>query len=197
MTLCLRHSRYHQPVLSGSRSRLATVAAPAGYDVLIFDTDGRPEARPARSTGCSRGAPTAWSRTFFHLRVPQLAVLARKGIPMVRLESQHKPEDRLPIDSVYIDNAEASAAMTRHLIERGHQRIAMILAEFGPSHRRAFGYAAVMRAAGLARIRHRQPLFGRIRCPRHGSDALARRDRADRGVRRQRHAGARSDGGRA
>jgi LacI family transcriptional regulator len=55
----------------------------------------------------------------------------------------------LPIDSVYIDNAEASAAMTRYLIERGHQRITMILAEVGPSPRRAFGYASVMRAAGL------------------------------------------------
>ena len=28
-----------------------------------------------------------------------------------------------------IDNAEASAAMTRYLIERGHRRITMILAE--------------------------------------------------------------------
>ena len=39
--------------------------------------------------------------------------------------------------------------MTRYLIERGHRRIAMILAEVGPSRQRALGYASVMRAAGL------------------------------------------------
>ena len=88
--------------------------------------------------------------TFFHLRVPELTVLAHQGIPLVRLESQHKSEGPLPIDSVYIDNAEAAAAMTRFLIARGHRRIAMILAEFGPSKRRALGYTTVMREAGLA-----------------------------------------------
>ena len=87
--------------------------------------------------------------TFFHLRIPELTVLARSGIPLVRLESQHKSEGPLPIDSVYIDNSEAAAAMTRHLIARGHRRIAMIVAEFGPSHRRALGYSSVMREAGL------------------------------------------------
>ena len=80
--------------------------------------------------------------TFFHLRVPQLTTLARKAIPIVRLESQHKPKGPLPIDSVYIDNAEASAAMTRYLIERGHRRITMILAEVGPS--RAVAHLATL-----------------------------------------------------
>jgi len=40
--------------------------------------------------------------------------------------------------------------MTRYLIRGvGHRRIAMILAEFGPSKRRALGYSSVMREAGL------------------------------------------------
>jgi LacI family transcriptional regulator len=84
------------------------------------------------------------------LRIPKLAALAGQGVPIVRLESRHKVGSDLLIDSVYIDNAEASAAMTRYLIERGHRRIAMILAEVGPSRQRALGYASVMRAAGLA-----------------------------------------------
>ena len=41
--------------------------------------------------------------------------------------------DGPPIDSVFIDNIAASAAMTRLLIGRGHRRIAMIVAEYGPS----------------------------------------------------------------
>jgi LacI family transcriptional regulator len=70
-------------------------------------------------------------------------------VPLVRLESRKKPRGDLPIDSVYIDNSEASAAMTRYLIERGHRRISMILAEVGPSAQRAMGYTEVMREAGL------------------------------------------------
>jgi LacI family transcriptional regulator len=137
------------PFYPGLVRGLQTVAAPAGYDVLIFDTDGRPEGEARAIDWLSQGRADGVVATFFHLRVPQLSVLARKGIPLVRLESQHKPDGPLPIDSVYIDNVEAAAEMTRFLIARGHRRIAMIQAEFGPSKRRALGYGAVMREAGL------------------------------------------------
>jgi LacI family transcriptional regulator len=137
------------PFYPGLVRGLQSVAAGAGYDVLIFDTDGRAEGEERAVGWLLQGRADGVVGAFFHLRVPQLTTLAHQGIPIVRLESQNKPKGPLPIDSVYIDNAEASAAMTRYLIERGHQRITMILAEVGPSPRRAFGYAAVMRAAGL------------------------------------------------
>src|ERR1700730_536187 len=129
------------PFYPGLVRGLQSVATSAGYDVLIFDTDGRAEGEERATSWLLQGRADGVVGTFFHLRVPQLTTLARTGIPLVRLESQHKPKGPLPIDSVYIDNAEASAAMTRYLIERGHQRITMILAEVGPSPRRAFGYA--------------------------------------------------------
>jgi LacI family transcriptional regulator len=138
------------PFYPGLVRGLQTVAAPAGYDVLIYDTDGRPEGEARAIDWLLQGRADGVVATFFHLRVPQLAVLARNGIPLVRLESQHKPDGPLAIDSVYIDNVEAAAAMTRFLIARGHRRIAMIQAEFGPSKRRALGYSSVMREAGLS-----------------------------------------------
>src|ERR1700686_1630752 len=137
------------PFYPGLVRGLQSVAATAGYDVLIFDTDGRAEGEERAVSWLLQGRADGVVGAFFHLRVPQLATLAHQGVPIVRLESQHKPKGPLPIDSVYIDNAEASAAMTRYLIERGHQRITMILAEVGPSPRRAFGYGSAMRAAGL------------------------------------------------
>lgn len=137
------------PFYPGLVRGVQSVAAPAGYDVLIFDTDGRPEGEERALNWLLQGRADGVVGTFFHLRVPELTVLARNGVPLVRLESQHKSEGPLPIDSVYIDNKEAAAAMTRYLIARGHRRIAMILAEFGPSHRRALGYSSVMREAGL------------------------------------------------
>jgi LacI family transcriptional regulator len=138
------------PFYPGLVRGLQTVASPAGYDVLIFDTDGRPEGEVRAVEWLLQGRADGVVATFFHLRASQLAVLSRNGIPLVRLESQHKPDGPLAIDSVYIDNAEAAAEMTRFLIARGHRRIAMIQAEFGPSQRRAQGYGAVMRDAGLS-----------------------------------------------
>src|SRR3979490_2421357 len=149
MTLACVIPDITNPFYPGLVRGLQSIAAAAGYDVLIFDTDGRAEGEERATNWLLQGRADGVVGTFFHLRIPQLTTLARKGIPIVRLESQHKPKGPLPIDSVYIDNAEASAAMTRYLIERGHQRITMILAEVGPSRQRALGYASVMRAAGL------------------------------------------------
>jgi len=137
------------PFYPGLVRGVQLVAAPAGYDVLMFDTDGREEGEARALDWLLQGRADGVVGTFFHLRVPELAALAGQSVPIVRLESRHKAGGDLPIDSVYIDNAEASAAMTRYLIERGHRRIAMILAEVGPSQQRARGYASVMRAAGL------------------------------------------------
>src|SRR6201996_6559077 len=137
------------PFYPGLVKGVQSVAAPAGYDVLMFDTDGRKEGEAGALEWLRQGRADGVVGTFFHLRVPQLAALAGQGVPLVRLESRQKPRGELPIDSVYIDIAEASAAMTRYLIEHGHRRISMILAEVGPSQQRALGYAAVMRAAGL------------------------------------------------
>ena len=109
------------PFYPGLVRGLQSVAAPAGYDVLIFDTDGTPEGEARAVNWLLQGRADGVVATFFHLRIPELTMLARTGIPLVRLESQHKAEGPLPIDSVYIDNMEAAASMTRFLIARGHR----------------------------------------------------------------------------
>lgn len=138
------------PFYPGLVRGVQSVAAPAGYDVLMFDTDGRAEGEARALDWLLQGRADGVVGTFFHLRIPELSALAKQSVPIVRLESRHKRGADVPIDNVYIDNAEASAAMTRYLIERGHRRITMILTEVGPSQQRALGYVSVMRAAGLA-----------------------------------------------
>src|ERR1700757_1635062 len=137
------------PFYPGLVRGVQSVAAPAGYDVLMFDTDGSEEGEARAISWLLQGRADGVVGPFFHLGIPQLSTLAGQGVPIVRLESRHKTGGGLPIDSVYIDNAEASAAVTRYLIAPGHRRIAMILAEVGPSQQRALGYTSVMRAAGL------------------------------------------------
>jgi LacI family transcriptional regulator len=151
MTLACVIPDITNPFYPGLVRGVQSVATPAGYDVLIFDTDGHAEGEARAIKWLLQGRADGVVATFLHLRVPDIAVLASKGIPVVRLESHHKPHGPLAIDSVYIDNVEAAAAMTRYLIARGHRRIAMIKAEFGrPSERRALGYSRVMQEAGLA-----------------------------------------------
>src|SRR3954463_10093621 len=95
MTLACVIPDITNPFYPGLVRGLQTVAAPAGYDVLIFDTDGRPEGEARAIDWLLQGRADGVVATFFHLRAPQLAVLARKGIPLVRLESQHKPDGPL------------------------------------------------------------------------------------------------------
>jgi LacI family transcriptional regulator len=149
MTLACVIPDITNPFYPGLVRGLQRTAAPAGYDVLIYDTDGVPEGEHRAIEWLLQGRADGVVGTFFHLRIPDLAALARRGIPLVRLESQNKSKGDLPIDSVYIDNAGAAAAMTELLIARGHRRITMIRGEYGPGERRATGYASVMREAGL------------------------------------------------
>ena len=150
MTLACVIPDITNPFYPGLVRGLQRAATPAGYDVLIYDTDGVPEGEHRAIEWLLQGRADGVVGTFFHLRIPDLAALALRGIPLVRLESQNKAKGNLPIDSVYIDNAGAAAAMTRLLIARGHRRITMIRGEYGPGERRALGYATVMREAGLA-----------------------------------------------
>lgn len=165
------------PFYPGLVRGVQSVAAPAGYDVLMFDTDGREEGEARALSWLLQGRADGVVGTFFHLRIPQLAALAGHGVPMVRLEGRHKAGSDLPIDSVYIDNAEASAAMTRYLIERGHRRITMILAEVGPSEQRALGYMSVMREAGLSPDVVTDSRYSEESGAHAMSEILARRDR--------------------
>jgi LacI family transcriptional regulator len=150
MTLACVIPDITNPFYPGLVRGLQRMASPAGYDVLIYDTDGMPEGEHRAIEWLLQGRADGVVGTFFHLRVPDLAALSRHGIPLVRLESQNKSRGNLPIDSVYIDNAAAAAAITQLLIARGHRRISMIRAEYGPGDRRALGYATVMREAGLS-----------------------------------------------
>ena len=78
------------PFYPGLVRGLQSVAAPAGYDVLIFDTDGTPEGEARAVNWLLQGRADGVVGTFFHLRIPQLSTLAAQSVPIVRLESRRK-----------------------------------------------------------------------------------------------------------
>jgi LacI family transcriptional regulator len=136
------------PFYPGLVRGFQATAAPAGYDVLIYDTDRTLEGERRALNWLSQGRADGVVGTFFHLQAPDFVELARNRLPVVLL-GRRDVSRRLLIDHVFIDNTAAAAALTRLLIRRGHRHIAMIMAEFGPGQVRAAGYEAVMRKAGL------------------------------------------------
>src|SRR5260370_10316868 len=79
------------PFYPGLVRGLQSVAASAGYDVLIFDTDGRAEGEERATNWLLQGPADGGVGTFLPLRVPQLPTLSRKGIPIVPRDSPSKP----------------------------------------------------------------------------------------------------------
>src|SRR6201987_696294 len=78
------------PFYPGLVRGVQSIAAPTGYDVLMFDTDGSEEGEARAISWLLQGRADGVVGTFFHLRVPQLAALAAQNVPIVRLESRHK-----------------------------------------------------------------------------------------------------------
>ena len=69
-------------------------------------------------------------------------------IPLVEL-LRHSPQT--PFDAVVSDDRDGAAALTRHLVELGHRRIAMLTGPiaFSTTRYRVDGYRAALREAGL------------------------------------------------
>jgi LacI family transcriptional regulator len=78
-----------------------------------------------------------------------LELLGKRGIRFVRVSPGVQPG---LAPSVFIDNEAAAAAMTAHLIEAGHRRIAFVAGHrsYATSGQRMSGYLRALQAAGIA-----------------------------------------------
>ncbi|WP_026922244.1 LacI family DNA-binding transcriptional regulator [Glycomyces arizonensis] len=93
--------------------------------------------------------PTGVISVFSHLADDQSAQLRSRGIPLVLLDPTGEPGHDAP--SVGASNWNGGLAATRHLLELGHRRIAVVT---GPAHMlssraRLDGYRAAMDMAGV------------------------------------------------
>lgn len=127
------------------------VAEAAGYDVMIFDTDGNPERERQALRWLLQGHVDGVVAAFFHMAEAELAGLVERGTALVLIGSPARKAS-MPIDRLYIDNAGAARAMTQALIAKGHRDIAMISPPLGPGEERRRGYRSAMKDAGLRPI---------------------------------------------
>ena len=77
----------------------------------IYDTDGTLDGERRALDWLQQGAPDGAVGVFYHFRAPDLGDVACRTGPLVLLGRQAAHRGP-PIDSVFIDNVEASAAMT-------------------------------------------------------------------------------------
>ena len=141
-------SDIRNPFFSAIVKAVEDVARTNGYSVLICnaDEDGRNEEvalhllierQVSGVIHCSAGA-----------NLDLLRVLQKKSIPLVDLDRQSGLED---VDTVILDNQLGAALATRHLLELGHKRVAMIS---GPKHlsnarKRLVGFRKTLRSAQI------------------------------------------------
>jgi LacI family gluconate utilization system Gnt-I transcriptional repressor len=119
----------------------------AGYETLIGVThyDAGEEAQLLREQLQHR--PAGLLVTGLDRSAGTRALIAASGVPCVHLM---ETSDQAGVYSVGLSQADAAAAMTRHLLERGHRRIAFAAAQLDArTLQRLAGWRRTMQAAGL------------------------------------------------
>jgi LacI family transcriptional regulator, gluconate utilization system Gnt-I transcriptional repressor len=121
--------------------------ARAGYQTLIAVTHYDPLEEEQLMRGQLLHRPAGMLLTGFDRSDATRALIAGSGVPCVHLmETSPAPG----VYSVGLSQADASLAMTRHLLERGRRRIAFAAAQLDPrTLQRLEGWRQAMREAGL------------------------------------------------
>ena len=84
------------------------VASAAGYDLLVFNTDGVLEMERKFLASARSGRVDGVIVRFFQAPLAECLPLVRGGVPVVALTSEPPPSGDIPIDTVAIDGAGAA-----------------------------------------------------------------------------------------
>ena len=119
-----------------------------GYRAFICSSDGDPDRERAYlNEVCDRGVDGIVLDSF-HLTVDDLHSATGGRLPTVWIGGL--PFEHPGVDAVRSDDDGGAYAATRHLVDRGHRRIAMIDGPEGSGTARRDGYRRALAEAGLA-----------------------------------------------
>lgn len=158
---------------------IETVTAPAGIGVMLSQLNGRHRPSQDWLDGVLSRRPRGVLLVQCHLTEPQRQQLHRRAIPFVVIDTDSATSASVP--TVGANNWSGGLLATRHLLELGHRRIAVIS---GPtdvlcSRARTAGFRAAHEEAGLPvdpdLVRH--GTFYVATGHQHAMDLLARPDR--------------------
>jgi LacI family transcriptional regulator len=125
---------------------LQDVAQPAGFSVLLCNTDNDPQ-REEQYVDAAMAEQIAGVIISPTVASPHVRRLVEARVPVVVIDRQ-LPDT--PVDTVLVDNVHGATQATRHLIESGYQRIACITgpADLYTAERRLDGYRRALQTAG-------------------------------------------------
>ncbi len=126
------------------------VARENGLSVILTESGGHLSLAPDWIDGILRRQPVGVILLFSNLSIDHKRQLATRNIPFVVLDPAGDPDP--DVSSVGSGNWSGGLAATRHLIELGHRRIAMVNGpeEMLCSRARLSGYRSALDEAGIA-----------------------------------------------
>ncbi len=135
-------SYFFMEVIRGVQDRLSEI----DYDLLVYTSRSPEEVDPQLGRAVQRGRADGLLLCSTPLTSKRARSLQASGLPTVLVDSVH-PD----FDSVSVDNHEGGATATRHLLEHGYKRIALIAPNrlSVPGVERRAGYEAALGEAGL------------------------------------------------
>jgi len=136
------------------------VADQYGYDLIVYNTDHLEGRERKFLDSLRQGRVDGAIVVPYHVHAKDLAPLLHMDLSVVVLGKMPTHVDDMPLDSLYVNNADAAAAAVTHLVQRGHTRVGMLAAlpDNQPGYGRLKGYRRALSAAGLpfdeAIVRH-------------------------------------------
>lgn len=141
---------FESPVVAAIINAISRVVKLAGMDLILYDIapneggQARPEVVPLLSSLCDGLLLILPGQ-----HAEQLEHFQRTELPVVLVNYWRAPT---PLPVVRADNYEGAYALTRHLLDLGHRRIAFVrgTAYSGQSQERERGYTVALAQAGLS-----------------------------------------------
>ena len=135
-------SAFFMEVLRGVQDRLDA----SHHDLLVYAARTLANVEGQLARAVQRGRSDGVLLVSTPLSESRAATFAASGRPVVLVDSYH-PD----FDSVSVDNRRGGTVAVEHLVERGHERIALLMPseESAPACQRRKGYHNALAAAGL------------------------------------------------
>lgn len=96
------------------------------YDLIIYDTDEKEENERRSLRSLASGGVDGAIVSLFHHTQEDLKPLIDQNIQIVFWRGQPEANEKLIVDTIFVDNVSMAKTAVSHLIEKGHTRIGMI-----------------------------------------------------------------------
>jgi LacI family transcriptional regulator len=132
---------------------IQTVAEANGYDLIVYNTDGRAEKELKSLRSAQQNMVDGAIVFLFALDTAYLNELLDKNISVIYIDNPHSvtfQSDRAGYDVIGIDDVQAAKEGVTYLIDRGFRQIGILTGPIGPPRRRRMvGFQEALQARGL------------------------------------------------